>query len=132
MFSLLLMVFRKFIDLITKTNTVTDTVLVGTGPSGVAVTPDGTSVYVANSDDDNVSVINTKTNTVTNMSVGFVPRGVTVTPDEKKVYVANSQSNTISVINTAKNRVIAIVPVGAWHIAFGQFMGNIQMKPKIT
>ena len=33
---------------------------------GAAVTPDGTKVYIANFEDETVSVINTATNTVTN------------------------------------------------------------------
>jgi YVTN family beta-propeller protein len=39
-------------------------IAVGTYPYGVAVTPDGGRVYVANSNTDNVSVIDTATNTV--------------------------------------------------------------------
>ena len=51
----------------TATNNITATVNVGTTPAGVAVTPDGTKVYVANSGDNpgDVSVIDTATNTVT-------------------------------------------------------------------
>ena len=48
----------------TATNTVVATVAVGNGPEGVAVTPDGTKVYVANASSANVSVIKTATNTV--------------------------------------------------------------------
>ncbi len=35
-----------------------DTILVGDGPQGIAVTPDGSYAYVANVLDDTVSVIN--------------------------------------------------------------------------
>ena len=38
---------------------------VGVTPLGVAVTPDGTKVYVANCDSNNISVIDTSTNNVT-------------------------------------------------------------------
>ena len=50
----------------TATNAVVATVVVGTNPFGVAVTPDGTRAYVANtsSSSNSVSVINTATNTV--------------------------------------------------------------------
>jgi YVTN family beta-propeller protein len=41
------------------------TVAVGSNPSGAAVSPDGTYVYVANSSDSTVSVIATATNAVT-------------------------------------------------------------------
>ena len=43
---------------------VTATITVGTGPRGVAVSPDGTKAYVANGSADTVSVINTTTNAV--------------------------------------------------------------------
>ena len=41
----------------TTSNTVTATIPVGSGPLGVAVTPDGSTVYVANQGDNTVSVI---------------------------------------------------------------------------
>jgi DNA-binding beta-propeller fold protein YncE len=40
----------------TATNTVIATAPVGTGPQGVAVTPDGSKVYVTNTGDNTVSV----------------------------------------------------------------------------
>src|SRR3981189_1841060 len=46
----------------TASNTVTATVHVGVGPTGVAVTPDGARVYVANEGDGTVSVIDTASN----------------------------------------------------------------------
>jgi YVTN family beta-propeller protein len=49
----------------TATNTVTATIPVGSEPFGVAVTPDGCKVYVANGAYNDVSVIATATNTVT-------------------------------------------------------------------
>ena len=63
---------------------------VGSGPYGVAVSPDGTKVYVANDNSNTVSVIDTATNTVTaTVPVGSYPSGVAVSPDGTKVYVAN-------------------------------------------
>jgi YVTN family beta-propeller protein len=72
------------------TSNVTATVPVGQFPEGVAVTPDGAKVFVANSNDDTVSVINTTSNAVTaTVPVGNNPDGIAVSPDGKKVYVAN-------------------------------------------
>src|ERR1017187_2373415 len=48
----------------TITNSVTASITVGTAPNGIAVTPDGTKLYIANGYDSTVSVINTNTNTV--------------------------------------------------------------------
>ncbi len=55
-------------------------------PVGVAVTPNGSKVYVANNGDDTVSVISTATYTVTTIiPVGVEPTGLAVTPDGNKV-----------------------------------------------
>ena len=52
------------LNTIILTNSVTGTISVGTGPFGVAVSPDGTRAYTANFGAGTVSVINTLTNTV--------------------------------------------------------------------
>ena len=74
----------------TATNNVTATVNVECGPIGVAVSPDGTKVYVTNAYSNTVSVIDTATNNVTaTVPVGSYPWGIAVNPDGTKVYVAN-------------------------------------------
>jgi S-layer protein (TIGR01567 family) len=94
-------------------NKVTANVTVGRNPLGVAVSPDGSKVYAANSKDNTVSVIDTATNTViATIPVGTYPEGVAVSPDGTKVYVTNSESNNVYVIDTATNKVTATVVVG--------------------
>ena len=79
--------------------TVVATISVGDGPSGVAVNPDTDLVYVADQNDDTVSVIDGETNSVVaTISVGSFPQGVAVNPDTNLVYVANSLDDTVSVI----------------------------------
>jgi YVTN family beta-propeller protein len=101
----------------TASNTVMKTIPIGTVDiltklTGVAVTPDGKHVYVANQGGNSVSVIDTAINTVVKtVLVGTSPSGVAVTPDGKHVYVANQGSNGVSVIDTASNTVVATVPV---------------------
>ena len=100
------------------------TVPVGDNPWGLAVTPEGARVYVANHGSHTVSVLSTATNTVlTTVPVGTNPRGLAITPDGAWVYVANYNSSTVSVIATATNTVVDTVPVGEYPIAFGQFLG---------
>jgi YVTN family beta-propeller protein len=66
------------------------TIGVGSGNERIAVTPDGSKVYVADSAVGTVSVINTGTNQVIgSIAVGSDPQGVSVTSDGSKVYVAN-------------------------------------------
>jgi YVTN family beta-propeller protein len=81
----------------------------------VAVTPDGTRVYLTHIGNNVVSVIDTATNTVIGspIPVGFSPYGLAVTPDGSKVYVANSgRDNSVSVIDTTTDTVSATIPVG--------------------
>jgi YVTN family beta-propeller protein len=89
------------------------TVAVGSNPSGVAVSPDGSHIYVANHNGGTVSVIATATNTVTaTVVVGSGPEGVAVTPDGTHVYVASSIAFYVSVIATATNAEMANIAVG--------------------
>ena len=101
----------------TATNTVT-TVIHDPSfnyPFPVAVTLDGSKVYVANYGLDHppysVSVISTATNTATaviNDPSFNMPDGIAVTPDGHKVYVANCVGDKVSVIHTATNTVTTI------------------------
>jgi len=63
----------------TATNTEVTRISVGTGPFGVAVTPGGAFVYVTNDGSNNVSVINTATNTEVDVD-GNPGNGITRIP----------------------------------------------------
>jgi YVTN family beta-propeller protein len=109
----------------TANNNFTVTVPVGTGPEGVAASPDGTRVYVTNINyggPGTVSVIDTANNKVTaTVPIGYKysPLGVSVTPDGTKVYVADRDINCVSVIDTGTSKVTATVNVGKepWEVA---------------
>jgi YVTN family beta-propeller protein/parallel beta-helix repeat protein len=77
------------------------------------VNPEGTHVYVSNEISNNVSVIDTSSNTVTDtVIVESSPYGVAVNPAGTHVYVSNYGSNNVSVIDTSNNTVTATVAVG--------------------
>lgn len=103
----------------TANNNFTDIVPVGSGPEGLAASPDGTRVYVANLNyggSGTVSVIDTALKRVTaTVAIGYKygPCGVAISPDSTKAYVTDRDINGVSVIDTAINTVIATVPVGA-------------------
>jgi YVTN family beta-propeller protein len=101
-------------------NTVTATIPTSEGPSGIAITPDGSRAYVAESDagalnnGHAVDVIDTATNTaVATITPFFAPYAVAITPDGASAYVTNLNSNNVSVIATATNTIVATVPVGS-------------------
>ena len=96
------------------TKLVKTTVPVGSFPTDVALTPDGTKAYVTNNSNQ-VSVINTSTNTVISTeTVGYAPTGLSISPDGTKAYVVNANNNSVSVINTATNTVATTVAVGSY------------------
>jgi YVTN family beta-propeller protein len=69
--------------------------------------------YVTNLGSDDVSVIDTYTNTVlTTIPVGTNPAGVAVTPDGAFAYVANRGSGTVSVIDTTFDAEVTAIDVG--------------------
>lgn len=99
----------------TATNSVIGSpIAVGDQPTGVAISPDGSKVYITNVASDTVSVIATATNSVIGspITVGSHPFGVAAAPDGSKVYVANFSSGTVSVIDAVTNTVAKTIPVG--------------------
>ena len=78
---------------------VVDTITVGASPWSVAFSPNGKKAYVANIDDDNVSVISVATGDVVDtISVVEGPYSVAFSPNGKRAYVANVDSGNVAVI----------------------------------
>ena len=101
----------------TTNNAVIATIPVGIFPSGVAITPNGTSAYVANIF-NSISVIDATTNrVVVTIPSGQFPTGIAITPDGTRAYVVNQivtnqGNNTVSVIDTMTNTIVATISVG--------------------
>jgi YVTN family beta-propeller protein len=77
---------------------------VGFGPIGIAISPDGSRVYVSNYVDGTVSVIDTATNTQTALvAVGLGPLGITVDTTGTYAYVNNANSDSVSIIDLSAN-----------------------------
>jgi YVTN family beta-propeller protein len=90
---------------------------VGADPAGIAINVSGNRVYVTNSNDSSVSVINATDNTVLRtITVGTQPFGIAVNPQGTKVAVATLGATTISIIDTNSNAVTTVTagasPVG--------------------
>jgi YVTN family beta-propeller protein len=89
---------------------------VGFDPQGVAATPDGSQVWVADTGPQTgqpslagISVISTATNTVTSrMSLPTDPREIAFSPSGSTAYVTTGAG--LLVINTATHRVTGFVP----------------------
>jgi YVTN family beta-propeller protein len=84
---------------------------VGREPWGVALNPQGTRAYVANTVSGTVTVLAVNRNspnvarTLVEIPVGTEPYGLAMTPNGSKLYVTNRNARSVSVIDTASNKV---------------------------
>jgi YVTN family beta-propeller protein len=86
------------------------TIPVGRLPSGAALSPDSSTLYVTNFSDGTLSIIDASTNAVTHtVTVGKDPTGVVQIGS--RVYVANLLSGTVSVVNPSSGAVTATIPL---------------------
>lgn len=123
-------------------------------PTTMAANAAGTRIFVANSDADSVSVIDTTTDQeIERIDVrlaekalpGASPEGVALSADEKTLYVANAHSNAVAVValselarggkaveksaDGAKSKILGFIPTGQYPsavaVAGGKlFIGN--------
>jgi YVTN family beta-propeller protein len=106
-------------------NQLVTAVPVGIQPAGIATTPSGDFVYVANShgpDTTNpatVSEIDTSTNTVSaTIVVGAYPLSLAVHPDGSKLYVSNNGAGSVSVVDLNSHLVTNTIGVSSpWGIS---------------
>jgi len=109
--------------------------VVGLHPNEIKSDKSGKFVYVTNSNSDNLSVINTTTDDISetisvrlqpaiNPYFGDSPNSLSLSPDEKTLYVANGMDNALAVIKLGKmatvkasetnSKVIGFIPTGAY------------------
>jgi YVTN family beta-propeller protein len=92
-----------------ESNAVAATIPVHRQPSAIALDPENTYAYVANSGSNNVSVIDLKARReVAIVGTGEQPASVRVSPDGKTLAVANRKGNSVSLVDTATRRVRAV------------------------
>jgi hypothetical protein len=110
------------------------TVAAGSGRSvGVAVSPDGASVYVANSDDNNVYQYDVGAGGLltpkspASVAGGTVPEFMAVSPEGGSVYVANGGSNDVSQYDVGAGG--ALTPKSPATVAAGAGAGDVAVSP---
>lgn len=86
-------------------------------PWGVAILPDGSKAYVANTVSGTVSVLTRDAKgkwvaPTLQIVVGTEPYGLALAPNGTRLYVANARSNTVSVVDTAGDTVVKTIAVG--------------------
>lgn len=107
----------------TATNSVVRTMTVGTTPHGVAVLVKASEIFsfITNYDSNNVSVIRTSNDGLSNpvfekvrdIAVGRSPYGIAVDKAGAFAYVTNSGEDTVSKIDLGRYETVATIPVGS-------------------
>ena len=98
----------------TANSSMVASIIVPSGPTGVGVTPDGSTVYVASQNTNSVSAINTSSNSViASIGVCTTPTQLAVNPNASQVFVICQDSNQVAVIDTGSKSVSATIPVGS-------------------
>ncbi len=101
-------------------------------PSGMALSADGRTLYVANANSDTVSVIDTGTNHAIQtilvrpdpaLGFGSAPNALALSSDGKTLYVANGGNNAIAVVDVSRGKDSAGVVRG--FIPAGWYSGGI-------
>jgi len=89
-------------------------IAVGDEPRAVAIAPDDSTAYVANTASGTVSVIDLEApaGLVADIEVGSEPRGLALSPAGTRLFVANFTGGTVSVIDTATRSVVDTVELG--------------------
>lgn len=110
----------------TKKLAVTDSVSVGDNPNEMCLTKNGKYLFVANSNDNSVSVIDViKRRVIETLNAALYPNapngstsnGVALSADERTLYVANADNNCLAVFDMGKpgeGRSKGFIPVG-WY-----------------
>ena len=110
-------------------------IVVGHHPNEMLISKNGLYLYVANANDNSVSVINTKTNKVIetlNAALypgapsGSTSNGLALSNDQKTLYIANADNNCLAVFDVSvpmKSKSKGFIPVG-WYPTNVQVVGK--------
>lgn len=103
---------ESVVELATKTKTITKTFQVGSHPNDMVLNKKGTRLFVANSNDNSVSVIDLPKNKIAetlnaalypDAPTGSTTNALALSEDEKTLYIANADNNCLAVFNVAEN-----------------------------
>jgi YVTN family beta-propeller protein len=119
----------------TQTGSISNSISVGNHPNELLLNKKGTILYVANANDNSVSVISAathKTMEVINAALyptkltGSTTNGLALSSDQKTLYIANADNNCLAVFNVSKPgeaQSMGFIPVG-WYPTYVRTLGS--------
>ncbi len=95
----------------------------GDHPYCAVPSADNKTLYVTNTLDDTVSVIDLKTQKIiATIEVGATPEGISFDAASNRVVIASWGDNNVTIIDAKTNKVISKIKTGDKSRAFGQFI----------
>lgn len=91
-------------------------IFLNNAPKGVAVSLDGSKVYITDQvgPSDRLNIIDTATNTVTNtLLLGNGAAGIDISPNGEIAYVPNTADGTVSIVDLRSETILSTITVGA-------------------
>ncbi len=125
----------KLVVFNTVTKTFTDKISVGDNPNDICITQNGKYLFVANANDNSVSIIDIPSKKVIEtLSTSLYPdapqgsttNGLALSPDEKTLYIANADNNCLSVFDVSEpghSVSKGFIPTG-WYPTAVKAVGN--------
>jgi YVTN family beta-propeller protein len=119
----------------TVSGKLTGSIITQSHPNELLLNKKGTWLFVANANDNSVSVINTKTNKVAEVIsttlyptklTGSTTNGLALSADEKTLYIANADNNCLAVFDVSvpgSSHSKGFIPVG-WYPTNVKTLGN--------
>lgn len=125
----------KLIVFNTDTRSITQKINVGDNPNDICLTKNGKYLFVANANDNSVSVINLASKKVietltaslySDAPMGSTTNGVALSLDEKTLYIANADNNCLAVFDVShpgRSSSKGFIPTG-WYPTCVKAIGN--------
>ncbi len=126
---------EKLVVYNTRQQKITHQIKTGTHPNDFAISKNGHLIYVANGEDNSVSIIDIKNKKVIETlnsalypeaPTGSATNGIALSEDEKKLYIANADNNCLAVFDISKKGASiskGFIPVG-WYPTCVKVIGN--------
>jgi len=121
----------SFVDTSTFKTTQIDA---GRQPSALCVSSDGKALFVANSDDDTVSIVETQTKRIkqtfavgpfADPGFGQMPSGLALSEDGATLYVTCGGGNSVAVVALPHPHILGYIPTGWYPIAVAERSGTL-------
>ncbi|MBW4890614.1 beta-propeller fold lactonase family protein [Mucilaginibacter sp. HMF5004] len=125
----------KVVTFDTRSQTIAGSITVGNHPNELLLNKKGSLLYVANANDNSVSVINTVTGKVLETLsatlfptklTGSTTNGLTLSSNERTLYIANADNNCLAVFDVSlpgNSKSMGFIPVG-WYPTNIKLLGN--------